>query len=100
MMEKIIAALNERIHECKNSGSMFSMPKIEGCSVKEQHGVISGSILVHEIFLITLQDGRTITIDYTSRDKSRTFSNVPDRSIIRITCSDHSNESSDSWDEG
>ena len=98
-MDKIIEVLKERIQECKQRGSVFCMPEVDGCSIEKRSGATSGSILSHSIFVLTFPDGRTVTVDYTSRDKSRPFSMVPDRSSIRITCSDHRDDFSDSWDE-
>lgn len=40
-----------------------------------------------------------VRIDYQSKDKSKTFSNVPDVSVIRVTCSNHNLDFSDSWEE-
>lgn len=98
-MDIIIAAIKERIEGCKATGSMFTMPKIEGCTVEEHEGQTSGSTLVHSEFVLRLPDGRSIRVDYQSKDKSHSFQVVPDRSCIKVECSDHSNDFSDSWEE-
>lgn len=98
-MEKIIQTIKERIAECRLSGSMFTMPDLRGCSVSVRDLSCSGTVLSHRVFTVSLSDGRSVTIDYQSRDKSKTFSIVPDRSCVRVECSDHSKDFSDSWDE-
>lgn len=98
-MDRIIAAIKEHIEECKATGGMFTMPNIEGCTVEEQEGQTSGVILAHLKFVLRLPDGRFVQIDYQSKDKSHSFSVVPDRSYIKVVCSDHSNDFIDSWDE-
>ena len=98
-MDSVIAAIKARIEECKAKGKMFTMPKIEDCTIEEREGETSGSTLVHTEIVLRLPDGRFIQVDYQSKDKSRTFSVVPDRSCIKVECSDHSNDFTDSWDE-
>ena len=98
-MDVIIAAIKERIEECKAAGSMFTMPKIEGCTVEKHEGQTSGLTLAHSIYVLRLPDGRSIQVDYQSKDKSHSFQVVPDRSCIKVECSDHSNDFSDSWKE-
>lgn len=98
-MENVIAAISERVEECKRSGAMFTMPALDGCSVSKQELPCLGATLSHYVFTVQLPDGRTICIDYQSKDKSKTFSIVPDRSCVRVECSDHSNDFSDAWDE-
>lgn len=98
-MDSVIAAIKARIKECKAKGEMFTIPKIENCVVEEREGPISGSTLCHSEIVVRLPDGRSIWVDYQSKDKSRTFSIVPCRSCIKVECSDHSNDFTDSWDE-
>lgn len=98
-MDKIIAAIRERIKECKDAGSMFTMPKIEGCAVEECEGQTSGATLAHLEFVLRLPDGRSIQVDYQSKDKSHSFQVIPDRSCIKVVCSDHSCDFTDSWEE-
>ena len=98
-MDSVIAAIKARIEECKAAGEMFTMPNIENCAVEEREGPTSGSTLVHTVFVLRLPDGRSIQVDYQSKDKSHTFSVAPDRSCIKVECSDLSNDFTDSWDE-
>lgn len=98
-MDRVIAAIKERIEECKATGSMFTMPKIEGCTVEVHEGQTSGSTIAHSQFALRLPDGRSIQVDYQSKDKSHSFRIVPDRSCIRVECSDHSADFTDSWEE-
>lgn len=98
-MEKMILAIKERIEECKASRSMFTMPSLNGYTVSEEELQCSGSVLHHCVHTVSLPDGRTIRVDYQSKDKCKTFSVEPDRSCIQVVCSDHSNDFSDSWDE-
>lgn len=98
-MDKIIQAIKARVENCKSAGDMFTMPSLFGCTISEQELPCSGAALSHCMFTVVLPDGRSVVIDYQSKDKSKTFSVVPDRSCIRIECSDHSNDFSDSWDE-
>ncbi len=94
-MDSVIAAIKARIEECKATGKMFTMPKIEDCSIEE----CPGSTLYHSEFVLRLSDGRFIQVDYQSKDKSHSFRVVPDRSCIKVECSDHSNDFTDSWEE-
>ena len=94
-MDSVIAAIKARIEECKAKGGMFTMPKIEDCSIEE----CPGSTLYHSEFVLRLSDGRFIQVDYQSKDKSHTFRVVPDMSCIKVECSDHSNDFTDSWEE-
>ena len=98
-MDSVIAAIKARIEECKAKGKTFEMPKIEGCPVEMREGRTSGSTLVHTEFVLRLSDGRFIKVDYQSKDKSHTFRVVPDMSCIKVECSDHSNDFTDSWEE-
>ena len=98
-MDRIIAAIKERIEECKSAGNMFTMPQIEGCTVEEYESQTSGSTLAHMEFVLLLPDGRSVRIDYQSKDRSHSFSVVPDKSFIKVECSDCSNDFTDSWDE-
>ena len=98
-MDRVIAAIKERIEECKAKGSMFTMPRIEGCTVEEHEGQASGSTHAHTEFVLRLSDGRSIQVDYQSKDKCHSFRVAPDRSCIKVECSDHSNDFTDSWEE-
>ena len=98
-MDSVIAAIKACIEECKATGKMFTIPKIEDCTVEEREEPTSGSTPVHTVFVLRLPDGRSIQVDYQSKDKSHSFSVVPDRSCIMVDCSDHSNDFTDSWDE-
>jgi len=99
VMKSIIFKIRERVEQCKSSGDMFTMPDIDGCTVSNQGLPCAGSAICHSVYTVSLPDGRSILIDYQSKDKSKTFSVVPDRSCIRVECSDHSNDFSDAWDE-
>ena len=98
-MDEIIAVIKKRIEECKAMGGMFTMPEIAGCTVEENEGQTSGSTHAHSIYVLRLPDGRSIQVDYQSKDKSHSFQVVPDRSCIKVECSDHSNDFTDSWEE-
>ena len=98
-MDRVVAAIKERIEECKATCSAFTMSKIEGCTVEEHECQTIGSTLAHSEFVLILPDGRSIRVDYQSKDKSHSFSIVPDMSCIRVECSDHSNDFTDSWEE-
>lgn len=99
-MDDIIKLIKERIEECKRSGDMFTMPIIEGAVVDECEGDGGGSIMAHTVFTVRMPDGRSVVVDYKSKDRSHSYHIEPDRSLIAITCSDHSHDFSDSWDEG
>ena len=99
-MDSVIAAIKARIEECKATGGMFTMPKIEGCTVEEHEGQTLGSTLAHSKFVLQLPDGRSMQVDYQSKDKSHSFRVVPDWSYIKVECSDHSADFTDSWEEG
>lgn len=94
-MDRIIAAIKERIAECKNRGVEFEMPEAEGCVVKR----CEGSTSRHSILVLELRDGRTIRIDCRSKDRSDACHYERERSFVKVECSDHSNDFSDSWEE-
>ena len=98
-MDRVIGAIKARIEECKANGKMFTMPMIEDCIVEEREGQTSGSTHAHTEFVLRLSNGRFIQVDYQSKDKSHSFSVVPDMSCIKVECSDHSNDFTDSWEE-
>lgn len=98
-MDSVIAAIKARIEECKAKCKMFTMPMIEDCTIEEREGQTSGSTPVHTEFVLRLLDGRFIQVDYQSKDKSQTFRVVPDMSCIKVECSDHSKDFTDSWEE-
>lgn len=93
--DRVIAAIKACIEECKAKGEVFTMPKIEDCSIEE----CPGSTLYHSECVVRLSDGRSIRVDYQSKDKSHSFRIEPDMSSIKVECSDHSNDFTDSWEE-
>lgn len=99
-MNEIVKLIKERIEECKRSGDMFTMPIIEGAVVNECEGEVGGSIMAHIVFTVCLPDGRSVVVDCKSKDRSHAYRIELDRSCVTVTCSDHSNDFSDSWDEG
>ena len=98
-MDSVIAAIKARIEECKATGKMFTMPMIEDCTIEEREESTSRSTLYHSEFVVRLSDGRSIQVDYQSKDKCHSFRVAPDRSCIKVECSDHSNDFTDSWEE-
>lgn len=98
-MEKIIQAIKSQIKECKVERSIFSMPSLTGCTVNKKELPSGGATLYHCEYAVTLPGEMWVRIDYQSKDKSKTFSNVPDVSVIRVTCSNHNLDFSDSWEE-
>ena len=98
-MDRVIAAIKACIEECKSKGKIFTMPEIDDCAVEKYERSALGSTLIHTEFVVHLQDGRSIQVDYQSKDKSHSFNVVPDRSCIMVKCSDHTNDFTDSWDE-
>lgn len=94
-MDRIIAAIKERIEECKRAGTEFEMLEVEGCSVNK----CEGSTFRHSKFVLALPDGRSVRIDSRSRDGSDMCHPEKERSYVTIECSDHSNDFSDSWEE-
>lgn len=98
-MKEIIDAIRAKVEECKETADMFFMPHIDGVKVIERDLPNGGGTLYHKEYKIALDDGGTITIDYRSKDKCRTFQLNPDRSYIEVTCSDPQYDFKDSWDE-
>lgn len=98
-MEKIIDIIKARIEECKETGEMFSLPRIDGGRVIDRELPCDGTTLLHTEYEIAAPDGGTITIDYQSKDKCRSFQVNPDRSYIEVKCSDPQYDFTDSWDE-
>ena len=94
-MDGIIAAIKKRIEECKAKGIEFKMPVVEGCVVRK----CETSTPKHSTFVLELPDGRSIRIDSRSRDWSDMCHSEKERSSVKVECSDHSNDFSDSWEE-
>ena len=94
-MQEVIAAIKERIEECKRTGTEFEMPEVEGCAIKK----CEGSTSRHLTFVLELHDSSSIRIDCRSRDWSDMSHSEKERSYIKVECSDHSNDFSDSWEE-
>lgn len=94
-MDRIIAAIRERIEECKAKGVEFEMPVVEGCTIKKCEAATPR----RSTFVLELPDGRTIRIDSRSKDGSDLCHYERERSCIKVECSDHSNDFSDSWEE-
>lgn len=94
-MDRIIAAIKKRIEECKAKGVEFEMPVVEGCTVKKCEAATPR----HSTFVLELPDGRTIRIDSQSKDGSDLCHYERERSSVKVECSDHSNDFSDSWEE-
>lgn len=94
-MDRIIAAIKERIEECKAKGVEFEMPVVEGCTVKKCEAATPR----HSTFVLELPDGRTIRIDSRSKDGSDLCHYERERSCIKVECSEHSNDFMASWEE-
>ena len=94
-MDGIIAAITKRIEECKAKGIEFKMPVVEGCVVRECETPTPR----HSTFVLELPDGRTIRVDFRSKDGSDLNHYELERSYVTVECSDHSNDFSDSWEE-
>lgn len=78
---------------------MFNMPSLDGAKVEENDLPEEGADLLHREYDVNLENGESIHIDYHSKDKCRTFQVNPDRSVIKVECSDPSYDFSDAWDE-
>ena len=98
-MERVIRIIKDHIAECEKLGNTFNMPHIEDVEVTKRDLPSSGSALLHQEYKLTLQDGGIIYIDYSSKDKCRTFQINPDRSVISVKCSDSKYDFCDAWDE-
>lgn len=95
MIDDAISAIKKRIEECKAKGVEFKMPTVGGCVVKN----CGESTPRHSTFVLELPDGRTIRIDSRSKDGSDLCHYERERSYIKVECSDHSNDFTDSWEE-
>lgn len=98
-MDKIIAVIKARIQECKRTGGVFDMSEVEGCVVEKHELPNSGDMTRHLEYVLSLKDGRSVRIDCQSKDKSHPRCYVRETSYIKVECSDHSNDFSDSWEE-
>lgn len=98
-MDKIITKIKERIEECRATGAVFDMPAVEGCMVEEHKLPNSGAMTRHVEYVLSLKDGRIVRIDCQTKDKSHTYHYERETSYIKVECSDHSNDFSDSWEE-
>ena len=98
-MDKIIAAIKERIEECKRTGGVFDMSEVEGCVVEKHELPNSGAMTRHLEYVLTLKDGCSVRIDCQSKDKSHSHHYERETSYIKVECSDRSNDFSDSWEE-
>lgn len=99
-MEEIIRKIKDKIEICKQVGDMFNLPTLPNNITVARNDVGShGATLYHNDYHIVLPDGKTIDIDYRSKDKCKTFVPRPDRSYITVKCSDAVYNFSDAWDE-
>ena len=94
-MDRIVAAIKKRIEECKAKGIEFEMPAVEGCTVKKSEAATAR----HSTFVLEFPDGRTVRIDFRSKDRSDLCHCERETSYIKVDCSDHSKNFSDSWEE-
>ena len=94
-MDRIVGAIKKRIEECKAKGIEFKMPVVEGCVVRK----FEMPTHRHSTFVLELPDGRTIRIDSRSKDGSDLCHYERERSYLKVECSDHSNDFTDSWEE-
>lgn len=94
-MDKIIAAIKKRIEECKAKGIEFKMPVVEGCVVRSCETPTPR----HSTFVLELPDGRTIRIDFRSKDGSDLCHYERERSYVKVECSNHSNDFETLWEE-
>lgn len=101
-MKQVIEQIKEAIAECERNGDMFKMPSLDRKDVKVTNTDLGshGSVLYSEEYKIEFENGDWIHIKYESKDKMRTFQVNPDRSVIKVTCSDPALDFSDAWDEG
>lgn len=98
-MEEIIKIIKEKIEECKQAGDMFNLPALPKDIVVEKEELGPHGALYHDEYHIVLLDGKTIDIDYKSKDKCKSYVVRPDRSYITVKCSDAVYNFSDAWDE-
>lgn len=98
-MDRIIAAIKERIEECKRTGAVFDMPDVEDCVVEKHELPNSGAMTRHLEYVLTLKDGRGARIVCQSKDKSHSYRYERETSYIKVECSDRSNDFLDSWQE-
>lgn len=98
-MEEIIKKIKEKIEECKQAGDMFNLPSLSDDIVVEKYKLGPHGALYNDEYHIVLPNGKTIDIDYKSKDKCKSFVVRPDRSYITVKCSDVVYNFSDAWDE-
>lgn len=95
VIDDAISVVKKCIEECKAKGIEFEMPDVEGCVVRKYEATTPR----HSTFVLELPDGRTIRIDSRSKDGSDLCHYEQERSYIKVECSDHSNDFTDSWEE-
>lgn len=98
-MEEIIKKIKDKIEQCKQAGDMFNLPALPDDIVVVKNELGSHGALYHDEYHIVLPDGKTIDIDYRSKDKCKSYVVRPDRSYITVKCSDAVYNFSDAWDE-
>lgn len=100
-MKQVIEQIKATIAICKAERKMFNLPSLNRDDVKVNVKDLGshGSVLTSDEYSILFDNGDWIHIIYESKDKDRTFQINPDRSIIRVECSDPSLNISDAWDE-
>lgn len=100
-MKQVIELIKETIAKCEAEGKMFNLPSLNRADVKAEMKDTGshGSVLVSAEYSLVFDNGDWIHIIYESKDKDRTFQVNPDRSIIKVECSDPSLNFSNAWDE-
>ena len=93
--------IRQGIEQCKSQGDMMPMPNFngDGISVKETKMRPLGSILYHRKYTISFDNGDWIQIEYSSKGSDKKTMSGPHRSEVKVTCSDPSQNFTDSWDE-
>lgn len=100
-MQQVINIIKQTIKHCKNNGKMFHLPSLGRNDLTESRTTnnTDNTILYSETYEIKFNNGDWIKIIYESKDKCHTFQINPDKSVIRVTCSDSSFDFNDAWEE-
>lgn len=100
-MKQEITQIKEGIEQCKATGDMMPRPHFngDGISVKEIFLKPIGAILYRRKYKVNYDNGDWIQIEYSSKSIDLKNLTGPHRSEVKVTCSDPSQDFTDSWDE-
>ena len=100
-MKHEVTQIKEGIEQCKATGDMMPMPHFDsdGVSVKEIRLRPTEIVRYRRKYDVNFANGDWIRIEYCSKNSDPKAVTSRHRSEVKVTCSDPSQNFTDSWDE-